>query len=214
MLERTVPPDEEPVTLTEMIEHLREYTSIPQASQDEIAALIASAREWAEHFTGQALLEQQWRLTIDRRLGNPPALSFIPFLPAGTNGYGWYQGNMSDRLIGWPLRRTPIQSILSVLSVDSDGVETVVDPATYRLAEKDSRWPSIAPVPSGSWTGDVFRIVYKAGYTDLELVPSRFKSAIKLHAEAHYDRDERMMEKLLMAAENLIKPERVELSLA
>ena len=37
------------------------------------------------------------------------------------------------------------------------------------------------------------------------MVPERFKQAMKLWVEAHYDRDEKMMQQLLDAAENIAK---------
>jgi hypothetical protein len=42
----------------------------------------------------------------------------------------------------------------------------------------------------------------------------RFKQAIRLYAEALYNRDEKLMAKLIEAAEGLIRPESSDLSLA
>ena len=67
------------------------------------------------------------------------------------------------------------------------------------------------------------QIVFRAGYydavgsppdDDIDVVPMRFRQAIKLHAEAHYDRDSTMMPILLKVAEDLIRPERVEMGMA
>lgn len=224
VLERTDAPAVEPVTLAELIQHVREFSSIPQAAQDQLTGLIVAAREWAEDYTGRALVEQSWRLSLDRRLGNAPGGSLMPFL-APENGYGWYQGDCLERLSGWLLRKSPVIAITSFVNVDDDGAETEIDADSYRLGDADSKWPTIVPVPLGSpWSGNLFRVSFRAGYapavgspdpeSDLDLVPQRFKQAIMLHAEAHYDRDEKMMEKLLAAAENLLKPERCEFSLA
>ena len=49
---------------------------------------------------------------------------------------------------------------------------------------------------------------------EADVVPARFKQAIKLYCEALYDRDEKMMEKLIEVAQNLIRPERCDLQMA
>jgi uncharacterized phiE125 gp8 family phage protein len=199
-----------------MIEQTREFSSLPAGAQTQLSNLIVSAREWVENYTGRALVEQTWRLSLDRRLGNGPQGSSWPALPP-ENGYGWYTGNVNDSISGWLLRKSPVIGIVGFASVDTDGLETEIDPASYRLGEAASKWPSIVPVPTTAWPGEVFRVTFRAGYapavgspdpvSDISLVPQRFKQAIMLHAEAMYDRDERMMSKLLEAAENLIKPE-------
>lgn len=221
VLERVVSPTVEPVTLAEMIQHLREFSTLAQASQDQLEALITAGREWAEDYTGRALVDQAWTLSLDRRVGI--GSNWMPSL-GPENGYGWYYGDCMDRITGWLLRKSPVIEITEFVVVADDGTETVIDPTTYRLVDAASKWPLIAPVPASPWQGDMFRVTYRAGYapavgspdptSDIDLVPQRFKQAIMLHAEAHYDRDERMMEKLITAAENLIKPERCELSIA
>jgi hypothetical protein len=108
---------------------------------------------------------------------------------------------------------------VSIASVDSLGVETALDVADYEVMEPDSKWPRLTGLSGATGT---LRIVYRAGFADrlgspmedASVVPVRFKQAIKLHVEAHYDRDKDMMQKLLDAAENLIRPERAELQIA
>lgn len=222
VLERVSNPSVEPVTLAEAKLHLRGFTSATDLDA-EITQLIVSAREWVEDYTGRALVEQRWKLSLDRRVGNAPGQGYLS-IPVPQNGYGWYQGDMADGVTGWMLRKSPVISIASFVSVDDSGVETAVAAANYRLGDANTKWPLIVPVPASPFSGDVFRVTYRAGYAagvgspdpspDVTLVPARFKQAILLHVEAHYDRDEKMMDKLLTAAENLIKPERCELSIA
>ena len=100
-----------------------------------------------------------------------------------------------------------------------------VDSATYELREKAGKWPRLVALNGATWstwlTGDL-RIEYRAGFAERlgspqqgpEVVPFRFKAAMKLWAEAIFDRDPVMMPILLKAAENLIESECSELRLA
>lgn len=217
LLERISDPAIEPVTLAEMIEHVRQFSSISQAGQDELSRLIVVGREWAEEYTGRALIDQTWRITINTRW---------PLIGDSVSGYTSIPGYYA---LGWKrwldrgeilLHKSPIIEITSFVSADSSGVETAIDPATYALTEPKSKWPRIAPIGGITWTYNALKLEFRAGFIDMigsppaGVVPERFKQAIKLHAEAHYDRDEKMMEKLLEAAENLLKPECAELRLA
>ena len=80
----------------------------------------------------------------------------------------------------------------------------------------------VVALNGASWALGVHRITFRAGYANrdlspqegAEVVPQRFKQAMKLWIEANYDRDERMMRVLLETAEGLIKSERVDLGIA
>lgn len=206
VLEPVSGPDIEPVTVDEMKVHLGEYTTQTDRD-DEIEALITSAREWVEDFTGRVLIEQAWRLTVGPDV----------FVPADST-----TGEIADGADGIHLRRSPALAITSVATVGSDGEETEVDAADYQLREGDSKWPRVVLLNGGSWSTGTTRIEFRAGFADRTVspqqdataVPARFKQAMKLHVEAHYDRDMAMMEKLLKAAENLIRPERCHVGLA
>lgn len=224
VLERVTNPSIEPVTVAQMITHLREFSSLSADRQEEIADLITTAREWAEEHTGRALVEQSWRLTLDRRLENP--MNF-PLPPQGwpENGYGWLTGSMPDNWRqGWLLRRSPIIAITSFVSIADDGTETAIDPAAYLLQQPDSKFPRVMGTGGGSIAGDKFAITYRAGFApgvgspdpepDVALVPKTFTQAIKLYAGALYDRDKDMMDKLMKAAESVLSSERIELSMA
>lgn len=103
---RTVAPQVEPVTLAEAKQVLR----LDHDSEDElIAGLIRAAREEVEASCGIALIDQDWRLTLDL----PPR---------------------SGRVL---LRRHPVREILSVTAYGGDGEASLIDPARYRLDGHD-----------------------------------------------------------------------------
>lgn len=214
VLERVTQPDIEPVTLAEMIQQVHEFSSIAQAAQDELTGLIKAAREWVEDYTGRALIEQRWRLTL---LSDSATLGYTD-----TNTVtGIYVGEWSPSVAGVLLRKSPVLGLVSVSTITSSGVETAQSVAGYEVREANSKWPRFAAL-SGTWGGDSMRIVFRAGFADrlgsptqdATVVPVRFKQAIKLWAEAMYDRDEKTMGTLLEAAKTLIKPERSELQIA
>lgn len=206
-LARLTQPEIEPVTLDEMKKHLRAYTTITD-EDDEISGLITMARAWYEQFTGRALIDQQWRQTI-QNYGRPRGL-----LPGETQ-VGYTASN--DEIV---LRRSPVLAVLSVVAVDSAGTETEIEASAYRLTEATTKWPRIVPV-SGFGGAFELRIDYRAGFADrlgsptegAEKVPTTAKQAIKLYAEAHYDRDPKTMQMLIDAAESVAKQESANLGL-
>ncbi len=214
ILERVSEPDIEPVTLAEMKRHLKCFDSVTD-EDDDIAALITVAREWAEAYTGRAMIDQSWRLTIDQH-------GYLAGDDVGGRP-GYCSGRFQWARVGEiMLRKAPALAITSFVTVDANGVETAVDVDTYELREADSKWPRIVALSGATWTTGAMRITFRAGFADrlgspqedATVVPQRFKQAIKLYVEAHYDRDPAMMERLIDAARNLIKSERSELSIA
>lgn len=227
-LERVSDPEIEPVTLAEMKLHLRAFSSVTD-DDAQLSSLIKGAREWLEDYTGRAMVDQSWRLTLHGLSGSFAGGDIVGGtrdgrLPAG---FGYYQGLYTwwGRVGELLLRKSPILALTSFKSVDVAGIETDVDAATYQLREQDSKWPRLVALNGASWstwlTGDL-RIVFRAGFADqtgspqdgTDVIPGRFKQAIKLHAEAHYDRDEKMMPLLLSSAEQLVKSERSEMGFA
>ena len=84
---------------------LKQYLRLSHASEDDLlAGLIRAAREDVERATGLALIEQGWRLVLDR-------------LP-------------SDRRI--PLPRYPVREVVSVTIYDADGAASVLGSSTYQ----------------------------------------------------------------------------------
>jgi hypothetical protein len=222
VLERVMPPSEEPVTLAELRDHMREFSSVTDNDAKYTACGIA-AREWLEDYTGRALVDQTWRLTIGDTLYG--AYYGGGDLVGGFRGPFVYRGIWDWLRMGeiW-LRKAPVLAITKFVSVDADGAETDIDAATYALREGDSKWPRLVAKSGATWCpwlpGTCMRIEYRAGYVDLlgspslGDVPGRFKQAILLYAESLFDRDEKMMGLLQSAAESLICSERVEMGFA
>ena len=217
ILERIDAPVDEPVSLTELEVHLRTFAS--DTSEDGLLnSLISVAREWAEEYTGRALLAQKWRLTIDSQYGGTiapmPADSVSGFTP------GYYCGASSFKNGEIMLRRSPVVAITKFVSVDAAGAETDVPAEQYSLREKDSKWPRVVPLGGANWSIGTFRVEFTAGFADEDAVPQSFKSAIKLHAEAFYDRDPEMIKLLIGDDEKpgilqgMLKAERANLSIA
>lgn len=206
LLERVTVPEIEPVSLVEMKRHLRIDIDLTE-EDDDIEALVVAAREWVESYTGRALIDQTWRLTLT----NVFSLNALNLTGSG------FVGVVSNPANGILLRRSPIISITSAASVDSNGDETEIDAADFQLRDANTKWPTIG----GIVVADTTRIVYRAGFANrstspiqgTEVVPVRFKQAIKLWVEANYDRDDRMMKVLLETAEKIIRPERADLQL-
>jgi uncharacterized phiE125 gp8 family phage protein len=99
---RTVEPTAEPVTLAEVKAQLK----IAHSSEDELlAGLIRAAREDVERATGVALIDQSWRLALDRWPRHGIAL----------------------------LQRHPVKEVLSVTAYGADGEASIIEPETYTL---------------------------------------------------------------------------------
>lgn len=199
VLQRTVEPATEPLTLNEVKRHLRCYDDIT-SEDDMISSLIVAAREWVEDFTNRALITQTWRLSIGDRVAvdtvNQPRVYCGRTEGLGTEIF---------------TRISPVTAITAFVSVDSAGVETAVEAANYELREGTSRWPRVAALNGASWASGEYRVTFTAGFAT---IPTRLKQAMLLWIEAMYDRDEKMMEILLDTAERLARPERVDIGFA
>lgn len=146
---RTVDPAVEPVTLAEAKAHLR----IEQSGEDElITGLIAAARQEVERQTGQAMIDQDWRLVLDR----------------------WPE----DPVVS--LDRHPVRGVLSVTIYGADGGASVLPPADYQL-DPVSRPARLAllqrPRPGLAMNG--IEIDFRTGYgaTGVE-VPDLLRRAV------------------------------------
>lgn len=213
LLERVTQPQLECVTLAAMKTHLREFSSVTDLDAD-ITALIQGAREWVEDFTGRALIDQQWRLTLADDDWFHGYTDFNTVTPI-------YYGTWLPNAAGIFLRKSPVIAVTSFATLDAAGVETVVASTAYEVREANSKWPRLVGLNGGSWSGPM-RITFRAGFANrlgsptegVEKVPVRFIQAMKLWAEAQYNRDEKTMGLLLDTAERLIRPERSELGMA
>ncbi|WP_274629677.1 head-tail connector protein [Arvimicrobium flavum] len=99
---RTVEPAVEPVTLAEAKAHLR----LDHDSEDGlVSGLIRAARDEVERSTGLALIDQTWRLVLDR----------------------WPRSGCAA------ITKHPVKAILSVTAYGPDGEASLVDPGTYQF---------------------------------------------------------------------------------
>lgn len=191
VLERILGPAIEPVTLAEAKRHIRQYVNVTTEDAD-VTALIQVAREWVENYTGRAMVDQTWKLTVQ------PRSSIVGDVVSGFVRPGCYCGPMQpwSAADGILLRRSPIIEVETMYTIDSQGVETLVDASTYQLREPTSRWPRLVPLTGAIWTGGAFNVTFRAGFADqlgspvtgAEVVPGVLKHAIKLII-ANYDQN-------------------------
>lgn len=192
-LELVSGPEIEAVSLAEMKTHLREYSGTSR--DEEIEELIQAAREWLEEYTGQVMIEETWKLSIDQN---------DQWLDEETST------EMTDDL-DFYLRRSPVMAVVSVKTVDAAGTETTVDSSQYELRAGDSRFPFLVPLSGATWQDSNVRITFRAGYADrtsspqqdASVVPARFKQAMKMWASGVYDKDEHSSEAAMHLAKTL-----------
>jgi uncharacterized phiE125 gp8 family phage protein len=155
---RTVEPTAEPVTVAEVKAHLR----LDHSSEDALLAdLIRTARTEVEQATGCALLEQAWRLTLDR----------------------WPRSN---RVL---LHHHPVRQVLSVTIYGRDGGAAVIDPAIM-VADLRSRPARLhfADVPQPGRALNGIEVDFTAGYGEAGTdVPDLLKRAIILLASHWFE---------------------------
>lgn len=155
---RTVAPAAEPVTLTEAKQTLR----IDHDSEDELlGGLIRAAREEVEAACGLALIDQSWRLALDR-LPRPHIVK---------------------------LRRHPVRAVTSVTVYGADGGASLVDAADFRL-DAEARPARLvflrAPVPGVAMNG--IEIDFAAGFGEAGTdVPDLLKRAMLLLVAHWYE---------------------------
>lgn len=155
---RTVEPEAEPVTLGEAKANMR----LDHDGEDElIAGLIRAARGEVEASCGLALIEQGWRLTLDR----------IP---------------SSGRVL---LRRHPVREVQSVTVFGADGEASLVDPAHFSLdahARPARLHFHTAPAPGAAVNG--IEIDFVAGFGEAGTdVPDLLKRAMLLLVAHWYE---------------------------
>jgi hypothetical protein len=229
-LERIVEPVAEPVSVAEGKDHLRVKASV---TEDDfyIASLLKAGREWVEDYTGRALMDQTWRLTIDDNpwVGDTVGGFKSPFnVPQVLGLYtgAWRYGRHGAIY----LRKSPVIAVNSFVVVDAEGNETPVEDlgsptlSSYALREEKSKWPRLVPLSGVTFSSGIKKIEFRAGFAtglgspladpDPAEVPELIKVAIKLWAEAIYDRDEKMMPLLLDTAKRIVQSEVCELRMA
>jgi len=144
-------PAVEPITLPEMKAYLR----LDDDGQDDlVAGLIRAARLMVESASRRLLIEQGWRIVMDR----------------------WPQGG---RIL---LPLSPVLAIDSVKVLDAAGVATEIAPASVALdaaSDPPCMFVSDAPEPGKARHG--IEIKLRAGYgASPDAVPETLKLAIKI----------------------------------
>ena len=155
---RTGEPEAEPVTLAGVKAHLR----LDHDSEDGLlSGLIRAARDEVERATGTALINQTWRLALDRWPRNCCVL----------------------------LARHPVRSVLSVTVYGPDGEASLLPPAAYQF-DPPSRPARIhfdnRPVLLRAMNG--IEIDFAAGFGEAGTdVPDLLKRAILMLATHWYE---------------------------
>ena len=166
------PPTQEPVSLAEANAWLK------AAGEDAlVAALIATARQAAEDYTGRAFVTQTWKLTVDA--GGPRRLP--DWLPAGRYDlpYNYFDADMPASLT---LPRLPVQGITAVTTYAADGTPAAFAAENYRLT--GDRLVLTGAWPGGLRSYDAAEVTYVAGYGTPSQVPAPIKTAILLGVQA------------------------------
>lgn len=177
-LSLTTGPAVEPLSLADAKEQL-EFDGSDR--DDFITALIVSARERCEKYTGRALITQTWTMYMDR-WPNADGYSRTP----------WWQGvrdGAVSELIGGrqalTIPKAPLQSITSIKAYDdSDTATTLASSAYYvdtatqpgRVVLRDS-----AATPTPTRVANGLEVVFVAGYGDAASdVPSALVQGMKM----------------------------------
>jgi len=155
-LELQSAPAVEPISLDEAKAHLRVDSS---DEDDLITSLIQAAREYAEEFLGRALITQTW----DWYLDDFPSSDSVPlYVP-----------------------KPPLQSVMSIQYVDSNGDTQTWDSSEYDVDVKSDPG-RIAPAYGESYPDprdqlNAVTIRFTAGYGDSASdVPQRIRQALLL----------------------------------
>lgn len=171
------PPAVEPVTLAEAKLHCRVEID---DDDDLITGLISSARTVCEAMTNRAFITQTLSLSLD---SFPAGGGYFNRAIRQNPGLGNYLPTNGGRII---LPRGPVQSVSSVVYLDTLGHVQTVSPSTYRLIPSQLKpghlinatnqiWPITFPTESSVTITSVH------GYGDTgAAVPAGIKSAMKL----------------------------------
>ena len=179
-------PLEEPVTLVQARQHLRE----PPANQDaHILASMYAAREHAESFTGRAFVTQTWELLLDRfPSGREIELPMPPLQSVSSVKY---------------IDQAGVEQTYDAANYHVDAGGT---PGRLKLTPTAS-WPSIDDRPNA------VTVRFVAGYGAMAAVPFTIKAAILLivgHLFAHREENQDFaVHEMPLGAERLLWPHRI-----
>jgi len=142
MVKIITPVQEEPVSLTEVRQHLR----LPENEAEDalLMSLITTARAYCEHYTRRALAEQTLEVYLNRFPSVNPIV--LPCPPLQTVAEIGYKDSTSDE---------------TILSASDYLVDTTCEPGRI-LPTYGANWPVFTPYPTSP-----IRIRFVAGYEEL-----------------------------------------------
>lgn len=183
ILRVTTPPAEEPVSLSEIKAHLKVDVDAEDAL---IGIYLSAARQQCELESRRAFVTQTLQLKLEEwPWADRIALPFVDR----------FERPQPDRIA---LPRPPLQSVVSIVYTDSDGVnhtmstddylvDTACEPGRVILAYGKG-WPGAT-----LQNGPSITITYIAGYGDAEDVPATYKQAVMLATGHFYENREQIV---------------------
>lgn len=148
-------PTVEPITLTQLKQHLRVGADF---TDDDalLGSYISAARSYAERYTRRAFLPQIWRLGLDHFPQTYQMPSSVP--PNLRRDWPFYAGIWSQSTIALPKPR--VRSVDSITYMDGSGQQQTLDPSRYLvdIASEPARivpgaglyWPTVTAYLPGS----------------------------------------------------------------
>ncbi len=211
------------ISLAEAKRHIRAFADIT-TEDDDILEMITEAREWVEDYTGRALVDQTWRMTVDFT-GSFLMSPRYPFVADRVIGFRPDEMLLLQRGNQLSLRRSPVIALTRVATISSTGVETELDVDDYVISGAGTRWPRIS---LATWSGDPMIFEYRAGFANMEVspqdnpqvvVPKLLKRAMKLIIGHCYEHREPIIvgtisSVLQVTIENLLAGQRTDLGIA
>jgi len=138
------------------LQEVKDHLRIVIADDDTILAFtIQSAREHVEDMISRALITQTWELVLNRF----PSIIDLPY--------------------------PPLQTVASIVYIDSDGLQQTLDPSVYAVDTKNTPG-RVRPAYDQSWPAtrkdiNTVTITYTAGYGNATTdVPGPIRSALLL----------------------------------
>ncbi len=194
-------PIEQPLTLTEVKQHLRVNFDDDDGLIELYIAAATAHVDGKDGFLGRALIDQTWELTVDAFPTNEIKIPLPPLI-----------------------------EVVSVIYDDGNGDAQTMDAASY-VVDNVSEPGWIVPVGgTGTWPTpfdgiNAVRVRYRAGYVDLSdspavgFVPPDIKAALLMMIGTLYANRETVVvgqtvANIPLAAEQLLRRKRIELSIA
>jgi hypothetical protein len=202
----TVAPSAEPITVSDVADHLRIDSDTATAQTAWIERSIVAARKFAEDICRRALVTQTRKVALDE----------FPRPSMNVSSANWYgpqwgtsPGPLSqvrpDGTTGYEimLPRPPLQSVVSITYYDENNAQQTLDPSQY-LVDIYSEPGRITPAPDTTWPATKRRansveITFVCGYGDAAEVPEGLVSWMLLRIGAAYANREEVANAALMA---------------